>query len=52
VRSKGFVPEWSATGYFMNLLQQIGGLIAAQKSATGAHGVAWAIADQEYEIVP
>jgi hypothetical protein len=53
VRSKGFVPERSATGYFMNLLQQIRGLTAAQRSATGsgADGGAWAIADEEYEIV-
>jgi secreted trypsin-like serine protease len=50
-RSKGFVPERSATGYFMNLLQQIHDLIAAQRSATGARGAAWAIADREYEIV-
>jgi hypothetical protein len=50
VRSKGFVPERSATGYFMNLLQQIHGLIAT-RSVGGASAPALAIADTEYEIV-
>jgi secreted trypsin-like serine protease len=50
-RSKGFVPERSATGYFMNLLQQIRSLVATQRSAGGASTHALAVADTEYEIV-
>jgi secreted trypsin-like serine protease len=50
VRSKGFVPERSATGYFMNLLQQVRGLIAT-RSVGGASAPGLAIADTEYEIV-
>jgi hypothetical protein len=52
VRSKGFVPERSATGYFMNILQQIGSLLATQRSTQGPRRPALAVADQEYEIVP
>jgi hypothetical protein len=51
VRSKGFAPERSTTGYFMNLLQQIRALIVAQRSNAGTRGPGFAVADQEYEIV-
>ena len=51
VRSKGFVPERSATGYFMNLLQQIRALMVAERSNANRRGPGFAVADQEYEIV-
>jgi len=51
VRSKGFVPERSTTGYFMNLLLQIRALVVAQRSNAGTHAPGFAVANQEYEIV-
>ena len=51
VRSKGFIAERSATGYFMNLLQQIRTLIVTQRSNADTRGLGLAVADQDYEIV-
>ena len=50
-RAKGFVPEPSATGYFMNLLQQIRAFLAAGRSLAGGGAPELAIASTEYEIV-
>lgn len=52
-RTKGFKPERSATGYFMNLLQQIGAHIATSR-ASGATSAAsaWAMTSVDYAIVP
>jgi hypothetical protein len=35
-RDKGFKPECSAVGYFMNLLQQIGSHLSARRSTESA----------------
>jgi hypothetical protein len=42
---------WRLTA-LANLSQELGSLIAAQRSTAGTHGPAFAVVDQEYEIVP
>jgi len=51
-RVKGFTPERSAVGYFMNLLQQIAGKLTAQRAAGMVQQPAWGIFAADYEIVP
>lgn len=50
VRAKGFIPERSTSGYFMNLMQQISSHTAARPS--DAEMKAWAITQTEYTIMP
>jgi secreted trypsin-like serine protease len=49
-RTKGFKPERSTVGYFMNLMQQIRDHVAT-RSLGATLDAAWAVASSEYEIV-
>ena len=49
-RAKGFKPERSAVGYFMNLLHQIANHRTVQRASSAS--ATWAIATFDYEIVP
>lgn len=51
-RVKGFTPERSAVGYFMNLLHQITGKLTAQRAAGMGQEPTWGIFAVDYEIVP
>lgn len=50
-RTKGFTPERSAIGYFMNLLHQIRTRLTEQRAAgTSGQPPAWSVQAVEYEI--
>lgn len=51
VRAKGFVPERSATGYFLNLLHQIATSAGVMRAGGTSPVGRWAVTSAEYEIV-